>query len=245
NSLNANTVTVFRAGPDGVLNTGDDVAIPLTSAVFNVQALKTGRLGPEQVSFSLPAGLTNDLYELVLHGAGSPAITDVAGNPLNGSGAAGTALTIMFVVNNPSAVRIFFAGPASFVTDPTAVQGTRANPFPAINQAIAAAGVGDFVAVLPGVYTENVVLKSLVRVLSTATSSSDSSFQPGNALQTVIRAPTVPAPGATQNIAVSASNLISFPALATELGGFSIVSPLLGNQANGPIDPASIGVSIF
>ena len=92
------------------------------------------------------------------------------------------------MVNNPAFNKIIYAGP-SFITDPTAPQGSRANPFPTIGGAIGAAGVGDFVAVLPGVYTENVNLKSLVRVYSAAPSSTDAGFQPGNALQTVIRAP--------------------------------------------------------
>src|SRR5262249_3468620 len=140
-TINANTITVFRAGPDGLLNTGDDVAIPLTNVAFTINPLKNGRLGPEQVSFTLPAGLTNDIYEVVLHGAASPAITDIAGNALNGSGAAGTDASSTFVVNNPAAAHIVFAGPASTVTDPTAVQGTRANPFPTIGQAITTAGV--------------------------------------------------------------------------------------------------------
>src|SRR5262249_17795979 len=142
-TVNANTVTVFRAGPDGVLNTGDDVAIPLTNVAFTFTPLKTGRLGPEQVSFTLPGGLTNDIYEVLIHGAASPAVTDIGGNPLNGSGAAGTDASVTIVVNNPAAAHIVFAGPASTVTDPTAAQGTRANPFPTINQAIATAGVGD------------------------------------------------------------------------------------------------------
>ncbi len=245
NSINANTISVVRAGPDGVFGTPDDVTIPLTNVTFSITPLKTGRLGPEQVSFTIPASPTNDLYQVTLSGAAGTAITDVAGNPLNGSGTPGSNFSWQFVVINSNATSIVFAGPASDVSDATATAGTRENPFPTINQAIAAAGIGDFVAVLPGVYNENVVLKSLVRVLSASLSSTDTSFQPGNALATVIRAPTTPAAPATQNIAVSASNLISVPGLETEIGGFSIVSPLIGSQANGSVDPASIGVSIF
>jgi hypothetical protein len=243
-TLNANTISVIGAGPDGILGTADDVKVPLTNVNFSVTPLKNGPQGPEQVSFTLPAGLTNDIYQVTLHGAGSPAITDVAGNPLNGSGTPGSDFSWVFVVGNPSAARIVFAGPSSFVSNTAAVQGTRANPFPMINQAIAAAGVGDIVAVLPGTYSENVVLKSLVRVLSASTNSTDSSFQPGNALQTVIRAPTTPPAGATQNITVSAGNLFSVPGLPTELGGVTVISPLVGSQANGTIDPTSIGVNI-
>ncbi len=90
---------------------------------FNVTPLKNGPLGPEQISFTLPASLTNDLYQVILDGAGSPAITDIAGNPLNGSGTAGSNFTWQFVVDNPAAVHIVFAGPASDVTEPDG--GTR------------------------------------------------------------------------------------------------------------------------
>ena len=244
-TLNSSTIQVISAGPDGILGTADDVAIPLTNVSFNVTPLKNGRLGPEQISFTLPAGLTNNLYEVTLDGAGTPAITDIAGNPLNGSGTAGSNFTWQFVIDNPGASHIVFAGPASDITSTTAALGTRENPFPMIGEAIAAAGIGDFVAVLPGVYSENVTLKSLVRVLSASLSSTDTSFQPGNALQTVIRAPTTPTAPATQNITVSASNLLSIPGLQTEIGGFTIISPLIGSQANGTIDPNSIGVSIY
>jgi len=244
-TLNSNTIQVISAGPDGVLGTADDVSIPLTGVSFGVTPLKNGRLGPEQISFTLPSNLTNDLYEVVLDGAGTPAITDIAGNPLNGSGTAGSNFTWQFVIDNSAAVGIVFAGPASDVTSMAAAPGTRENPFPTIDQAIAAAGVGDFVAVLPGVYSENVTLKSLIRVLSASLSSTDTSFQPGNALQTVIRAPSTPTPPATLNVTVSASNLFSVPGLQTEIGGFTIISPLIGSQANGTVDPSSIGVSIL
>ena len=196
-TVNANTITVVRAGPDGVFGTADDVTIPLTNVAFTITPAEERAPGAGAGQLHTPAGLTNDLYQVTLDGAGSPAITDIAGNPLNGSGTPGTNFTWQFVVANPGAVHIIFVGPASDVTDPTATQGSRANPFPTINQAIAAAGVGDFVAVLPGVYTENVVLKSLVRVLSASSTSTDTSFQPGNALQTVIRAPTTPTAPAT------------------------------------------------
>ena len=71
-TLNSNTIQVVSAGPDGILGTADDVTIPLTNVSFNVTPLKNGRLGPEQISFTLPAGLTNNLYQVTLDGQERP-----------------------------------------------------------------------------------------------------------------------------------------------------------------------------
>ena len=57
-----------------------------------------------------------------------------------------------------------------------------------------AAGAGDVVAVLPGVYTEQVTLKQFVRLLSADPSSTDQTVfttSTGDALATIIRAPFV------------------------------------------------------
>ena len=101
-----------------------------------------------------------------------------------------------------------FVGPASFVTDPNAAEGDRANPFPTITAALAAASVGERLEVLPGVYTENVTLLPFVSIVSADPSSTDTSFVPGNALSTIIRAPAVAS--ATTNITMTATNLSSF-----------------------------------
>ena len=106
-----------------------------------------------------------------------------------------------------------------------------------------AAVPGDVVAVLPGVYAENVVLKQFVRLLSAATSSTDStvfSTSTGDALSTVIRAPF----GGTNDVTVSATGLESFNGLSAEIAGFTIASPLLGDPANGSIDPNSNGILV-
>ncbi len=239
-SLNANSIKLVSAGPDGILNTGDDVNVPLTGVTFNVTPLKTSPIGPEQVTFTLPSTLTNGLYQISLYGAGSTPITDVAGNAFNGSGSPGSNVSWDFTLANPAPTsgHIIYAGPAGWVTDNTQPQGTRENPFPSISLAISAAGVGDIVGVLPGTYTENLTLRSLVRVISASSSSTDSSFQPGIAQQTVIRAP-----GNGQAV-VTASGLSSITGLPTELAGVTIVSPLLGDQNSGAIDPNSIGVFI-
>jgi hypothetical protein len=244
NTLNAGSVSVTGAGPDGIFGTADDVPVSLAGATFSITPLKNGALGPEQISFTLPAGLANDQYQVILRGTGANPITDIAGNRLNGSLTTGTDVAWTFVVGNAATARFIFVGPAADVTNPAAVQGSRANPFPTIGAAITVAKVADTVAVLPGTYVENVTLKSLVRVLSASLNSTDSALQPGNTLQTVIQAPTIPAAGTTQTIAVTAANLFSVPGLQTELGGISVDSPLVGDPARGPIDPTSVGILI-
>lgn len=240
NSLNANSVRLFSPGGDGVFGTVDDTPIPLTGVTFTVTPLRNGPKGPQQISFSLPAGLGNNLFRLVLTGSGPTPITDIPGNPLNGAGRRGTDFVIDFVVNDPGAIKTYFVGKASDIVDPTQPQGNRDNPFLTIAAAINQAAVGDFVGILPGVYTETINLKSLVRIQSTSPASTDRSFQSGDALRTIIRAPAT----ATGRVTVSANNLFSVPGLYTELSGVTIASPLVGNQANGALDPTSIAVAI-
>ncbi len=101
---------------------------------------------------------------------------------------------------------------------------------------MAAATAGDVVAVLPGVYTENVTLKQFVRLFSVSASSTDTSVfatSTGDPLSTIIRAPATT--GATADITVTANGLLSFPGLATEIAGFTIASPLVGDPALGAI----------
>jgi len=68
-----------------------------------------------------------------------------------------------------------------------------------------AAVQGDVVAVLPGIYNENVSLKSLVRLVSADQSSTNTNRVQGNPLTTIIRAPSGLVAGAT-NTTVSAAN---------------------------------------
>jgi hypothetical protein len=243
-SLNNNTIQVINAGPDGVFGTKDDVPIPIDPGSFVITPLKNGAQGPEQISFTISSNLTNGPYLVILRGAGSNVITDIAGNALNGSGTAGSDINWTFFLFNPATEHLLFVGPASDVTNPSATLGSRENPYPKIQTAINAADPGDIVAVLPGVYTEAITLRSYVRVFSADISSTDSSLIPGQALQTVIRPPVPTSSTTTPSVAVTANNVASVPGLATEIAGFTIATPLIGNQANGTIDPTSVGVQI-
>ena len=108
------------------------------------------------------------------------------------------------------------------------------------------AAVGERIEVLPGVYTENVTLLPFVSIVSADPSSTDTSYVPGNALSTIIRAPAVAS--ATSNVTVTATNLSSFvnsstgQVFETEVGGFTIASPLVGNPATGTINPNAVGL---
>ena len=150
-----------------------------------------------------------------------------------------------FAVAVPSLSTELFVGAASYVTDSTATIGTRENPYPTIGAAMTAASAGSVVAVLPGVYTEIVTMKQFVRLLSVSASSTDSSVfttNTGDPLSTVIRAP------ASNNLTgiptVSATNLQSFVGLETEIAGFTIASPLVGDPALGFIDPTGVAIGV-
>src|SRR5262249_36964722 len=116
-------------------------------------------------------------------------------------------------------------------------------PFGTISAAMQAAAAGDVVAVLPGVYSETVTLKQLVRLLSADPSSTDSTVfttSTGDALSTIIRAPF----GSSATATVTATGLQSFAGLVTEIGGFTVASPLLGNPALGAINPNASAISV-
>src|SRR5262249_17351667 len=66
----------------------------------------------------------------------------------------------------------------------------------------------------------------------------------GDAHQTIIRAPYSATAPAGNYITVSASGLQSFTGLATEIAGFSIASPLVGDPASGFINPNSFAISV-
>ena len=238
----ATQITLVQAGPDGQFSTGTVIAIdPASISVTYLDAFAnggTGGKGREDISFKAASTLANGLYSLTITGTGADGIRDIAGNLL------GSDLTTVFAVYNPAAVNGVFVG-ASYATDATAALGTRANPYATINDAITAAAVGDRIEVLPGVYSENVVMRQLVSLASASPLSTDSTFFPGDALQTIIRAPYAD----SALPAVAASNLTSFvdaqsgAALQTTITGFSIASSLVGDPALGPINPNSIGLA--
>ncbi len=96
-------------------------------------------------------------------------------------------------------------------------------------------------------------MKAFVKLVSADPSSSDNFLVPGNALDTIIRAPepslTAPVTSLTgENVTLSATNLPFIAGAETEVSGFSIASPLLGttigNGALGPIDPSTVAVQI-
>jgi hypothetical protein len=247
-SVNTSTVKVTRSGGDGIFGNANDVPVPITGLTLSPPQPFTGI---ETISFNIPGPLVGDLYEITLVGTGKTTVTDIPGNAIDGefngvfpsgNGTAGGNFNLPFLVFNPASARMVFVGGSQFVTDPTQPQGSRANPFPTIAGGIGAANVGDTVAVLPGVYQESVTLKNLVKVLGADPSSTDVSFVPGSALQTII-APPVPAKGAL--VGVLGVNLISIGQVSTELSGFSILDPLQGNPSNGPITPGSVGIMLL
>ena len=240
-TLNTNTIQVVRSGGDGIFGNGNDVTMTIDpNSIKLVPIPGGGPLGPEKLTFNVIGGsgapIANDDYQLTLKGSGAGAIEDIAGNPLGG-GADFTTPTIVF---SQSFVHNIFVGPATDITDPTQKQGTVENPFPTIAAGIAAAQVGDVVAVLPGVYTESITLKSLVTLESASIFSSDATVVPGDPLQTIIRAPQSGNPTTT----ITGTNLISAAggALNSVLSGFTIASPLGGDPASGPIDNFSVGL---
>src|SRR5207302_1213708 len=117
--------------------------------------------------------------------------------------------------------------------------------YPTISAAVAAATAGDVIPVLPGVYTEKVNLKQFVRLYSADPSSTDTTVftgSTGDPLSTIIRAP---ASTGGSNVTVTANNLSSFVGLQTEIAGFTIASPLLGDPALGVIDPGSVALGVI
>ncbi len=243
-TLNANSIQVVRSGGDGIFGNANDVVMSIDPSSFQVVPLKTGGLGAEVITFNIigtaSAPIANDQYQITLDGAGANPILDIAGNRLNG----GQNFVSTTLVNVPSLSHLIYVGPTDDITDPTAKQGTIENPFPTIPQGLAAANIGDVVGVLPGVYTEVVTLKSLVTLESASLESSDSVLQPGDPLDTIIRAPMSPSGGPT--ITVQGTNLVSVAGggFSTVLSGFTIASPLEFNAASGPINNFSTGLML-
>ncbi|RUL88389.1 S8 family serine peptidase [Tautonia sociabilis] len=226
-------ITVTGAGLDGVFNTQDDNAASIDLSSLNVEFLATSPSGPSRISFDVTGATADDIYRITV----ANTVTDRAGNAIVGNSTGG--YTIDVVVYAATQRRTIFVGPGGTGT-PT---GSRANPYPTIAAGLAVASIGDTVAVLPGTYNESVTLKSLVRLVSAAPSSTDSNVVPGTPQSTIIRAPLDPnAPEVT----VQGIDLLGFTdggELDTEFRGFAVVAPLT-NLVSGAIDPSSIGIRL-
>jgi large repetitive protein len=237
----ANSISVITGGPTGVLGVPTDVTIPINPNSITMTPLMTGGAGEEMISFSTQATtLTNNIYEVTLLNTGTDAVRDIAGN------VPASPVTETFAVDIPSLQQNLFVE-EGFATSTTATEGTRENPYSTIGAAMTAATAGDVIAVLPGVYTEQVTMKNFVRLLSAASSSTDSTVfttSTGDALSTIIRAPyEATAPSGTYTT-VTASGIESLPGLPTEIAGFTIASPLVGDPALGSINPNAIALDI-
>jgi hypothetical protein len=244
-TVNAGTIQVIRAGGDGIFGNGNDVTVPISSNITFTPQLINGVPTPggaQLMTFFISSAAANDIYQVtILGGAGSNnVVRDVARNPMAGN------YTTNFIVFNASAVNRIFVDGSATNSNPGALQGTRANPYRTIQDGINAATVGDIVEVLPGIYNENVTLKSYVRVLSADPSSTDALFVPGNALKTIIRpvAVTDPTTGVTSYnpIAVTGHDLASLSNVQTELAGFTITNGLTGDPNRGTITAGSVGL---
>ncbi len=234
-------IQLLQSAPDGSFTTGATTIAINPNITVDYLDKGIGGPGAETLTFSTASTLSNGLYQLTLLGTGSTGIRDIAGNLMSGGN-----IVVTFAVFNASKVTGIFVGSSSYVTNPNAAEGDRTNPFPTITDALATAAVGDRIEVLPGAYTETVVLLPFVSVVSADPSSTDTSYVPGNALETIIRAPAVAA--GTVNVSVYANNLSSFynsstgQVFQTEVGGLTISSPLIGDPALGTVNPQAIGL---
>ena len=151
-----------------------------------------------------------------------------------------------FAVFNPSNVTGVFVGASNYITNPSQAEGDRANPFPTITAALAAAIIGDRLEVLPGVYTENVTMLPFVSIVSASPSSTDTNLHPG-------QRPEHHYPGTGRRHGDHErhragqqyrpfSNSSTGQVFQTELGGLTISSPLVGDPALGSINPMGVGL---
>ena len=236
-TFNTQTITVTRAGGDGIFGNGNDVTVAIDPASLVIQNLFSPT-GSEILKFNVAGATTSDVYRVAFAGDGGTVLTDVAGNALDGdgNGTPGGNAALDFLVFNPVTARVIYVSKTPGVTP----DGSRGNTYGTIASAIAVAQPGDTVAVLPGVYTESIALKSLVRVVSAANTSSGGSVVPGIALQTILRAPA----SSDATVTVSATDLISVAGFETEFSGFTVAAPLVGNSATGPINLGSTGLAL-
>ncbi len=230
-NINPSTLTAASigiVGPDGstpILAPGSIQIVPLF----------TGG-GAEQISFDITGATVNGAYGIFLATSGANAVKDFAGNTLVANTPGGYEL--FFNVQTPINNRILWVS-ANNGSD--AGDGTFATPFLTINEGITAARQGDIVAVLPGLYQENVILKSLVQVISASGNSTATSFLPGNALQTVIR------PAFSQDTVflptVLGYNLDSIPTAPTVFSGFTISSVAISGLTT-IVPSGTVGLSL-
>ena len=248
-TLNAGSILVQRSGGTG--NFTNPIAVPIIPTSFTYSySTAPATLGFETVTFAIAASLPNDQYRVVLKGTGTAPITDLATNPLNGAGTPNATVGTDFV-NGPfvlfsaASAHLIYVGPAGLVAG-TGVAGTRENPFPTIAQGLKAALIGDDVLVLPGTYNENVTMKAGVRLLSANPTSTDTAFTAGSPYATLIYG--VATAGSTS---FSGNNITTVyitgtvNGIPTEVSGFSILSPLLGDVNLGSIDTTDVAVRAF
>ena len=239
-SLNANSILVYRTGGTG--NFTNPVQVPIIAGSIAVQSYSTNptTLGYETVTFAILGTQPNDEYTVILKGTGATPITDLAGNPLNGngSGSGSDYSSAPIFVNNPSNAHLIYVGQAGSSTG-TGTLGTRENPFPTIAAGLAAAQLGDDVLVLPGVYEENVTMKAGVRLISATLASTDTAYFSGSPYHTLIYG-VATATGATGITTFFSAG--SFPGFPTEVSGFSIVSPLIGDSNLGTISSTDVAI---
>ncbi len=246
-SLNNQTIQVVRSGGDGVFGNGNDVSMTIDAASISITYLKVDAQGSVNVAFNVNGPFPNDLYRVTLVGAGTNTVTDRAGNPLNGqfngsfpsgvTNGTGSNYVMYYTILDPSRYFVRYVSPSG---NDTTATGSITSPYGTIQGAINAAQIGDTVAVMAGTYNENVVLKSLIQVVSAGANSTNTTLYPGDAKATIIR----PAANATNVITVSASGLISTPVAPTRLSGFTIASNLVGNPVTGSIEPTSVGLAV-
>ena len=241
-SLNAANIQVVRAGAGGVLGV-NNIAVPIVPGSIKYTYLANGPQGPMQVTFKAGPGLPDDIYQVILKGTTASPIRDVAGNPLGG----GVNFTSTYVVEGATPTYLFVANPGTYTTSTSATLGSRANPFPSITAALAAASTGNVIAVLPGVYTESITLVPYVSIVSADPTSTNTKYVIGDAQTTIIRAPGITTSATIQNNTITANNIPYIAGAVTEVGGLSIASPLNdngNNAANGPIDPNANAIVI-
>ncbi len=240
-TLTAASIQLISAGSSGVIGGAGNVIIPINPASIHVTLLDagTGGKGAELVTFSSEGSLTNNLYQVTLLNTGTNPVRDIAGNTL------ANPLSVQFAVDVPSLQQNIFVSAANTNPNPT---GTLANPYPTIGQAMSVAVPGDVIAVLPGVYTEQVTLKPLVKLYSvnpaTATQNSVFTTSTGNAFATVIRSLFMNPVPAGIYATVTATGVQSFGSLSTEIAGFTISSPLMNDPAIGQINPNAVGLDL-
>ena len=204
----------------------------------------SGGKGRMRITFTTQNALANGLYRLTLVTTGGNAIRDIAGNnPVSGD------IVVEFAVFDPNNVTGVFVGGPSYVTDATLPRGDRRNPFPTINEALQNAAVGNRIQVLPGVYTERLNLLPFISIVSADPASTNATYIPGNALDTIVRAPATSA--GTLNVTITAAGLTTFTnpttgfVFRTEIGGLTIASPLVGDPALGPINESAIALNVI